>query len=1134
MTPATPGNVWYYFIVTSSGITRYYGNNDLSRGGEGKEEFSPPPSYQLTVYEKNPVPSWWKEGVVYQIFVDRFYRGADWKERFFDAQGAEDRKGPTRVLQREWRDTPFLYRDDRNWVMRWPFFGGTLEGVREKLPYLKSLGVTILYLNPIFEAASNHKYDTGDYMKIDPGYGDEAVFSLLADEARACGISIVLDGVFSHTGADSIYFNKYGNYPSTGAWQSKDSPYRSWYRFNHDPEGYECWWGVADLPNVEESDPGYRDFICDGEDSVVRHWIRAGARGWRLDVADELPDEFISDIRKAMKETDPASMLLGEVWEDASNKTSYGDMRQYLLGRELDSTMNYPFRDWSLDFSMGRIAPSEVHSRVMNLYENYPRDYFLSCLNLIGSHDKPRILSILGEAPINAEFSEWQKQSWRLGDEQRDLAKRRLKLLSVWQMCFPGVPSVYYGDEAGAEGFDDPYNRAPFPWGREDQEILCHYRVIGNLRAEYDLFRKGDFISYGGYGHTYAFARHNGRERAIVLLNSSRDAGEEVTVALSRDETVFIELLSSEILKPETRAVSEDESPETVRRDESAFWSGGESDLPGGREASLLRVNVGPLSARIVYIRKADPATLIMKSLPRAAGLLCHITSLPSDTGCGDFGRAAYDFCDYLASAGQTIWQILPVTAAGDGNSPYSGASAFAGNELLIDIGDLVKDGLLSEQDLPKPNLTARVLHSIVAGGGGARADFARARSVKTPLFEKAFAAFDPDDAVFRKFCDKNAAWLPDYCLHRALSDELGGAPWQEWPDELRDRDPRELARRRTELSRIIDFHAFLQYIFMKQWEALKVYAAKKGVSILGDLPIYVSASGCDTWVNRSLFDMDGRGYMRKTGGVPPDAFTDDGQNWNNPVFDWDANRRQNYRWWTERFRRNLQLYDFFRLDHFRGFEACWEIPAGEETARNGEWRKGPGKELFEAVETALGPLPILAEDLGVITPNVNDLRNTFAWPGMKVYQFHADEMLAGVDGPAAGSQRDERPSDAEFLRVFYTGTHDNDTLAGFVSENAGAAEGGASASATPDFVSDSVKKTCAGIIEKLYAARAMWVVLPLQDVWFLGSDARMNTPGVAEGNWTWAATGEAFTRESADWLRGLAERCGRLGSDGR
>jgi 4-alpha-glucanotransferase len=530
-----------------------------------------------------------------------------------------------------------------------------------------------------------------------------------------------------------------------------------------------------------------------------------------------------------------------------------------------------------------------------------------------------------------------------------------------------------------------------------------------------------------------------------------------------------------------------------------------------------------------------------MTSLPKAAGVLCHITSLPSDTGCGDFGRAAYDFCDYLASAGQRLWQLLPLTATGGGNSPYSGVSAFAGNELLIDIEALIKMGLLTDRDLPKPNLTAQVLQSMVTGIYMKRTDFARALAVKTPLFKKAFEAFDRDDAAFARFCAENEAWLPDYCLYRAIKDEMGGKPWWEWPEALRDRNPDELARHRVALSQTCDFHAFLQYVFMKQWDALKAYAAKKGVSILGDMPIYVSADGCDTWVNRALFDMDARGIMRKTGGVPPDAFTEEGQNWGNPVFDWEENRRRNYGWWTERFRRNLRLYDFLRLDHFRGFEACWEIPAGDVSARNGVWRKGPGKELFETVENALGPLPILAEDLGVITPNVNDLRNTFAWPGMKVYQFHADEMFADDEPQSEDAYTEDAAKGlraAASMQVFYTGTHDNDTLASFVTENMRAARRADTAisesesepaSAFADAALDPVKAECERITERLYAASAMWVILPLQDVWFLGAEARMNVPGVAEGNWTWAASKEAFTKESADRLYALAEKYGRL-----
>jgi 4-alpha-glucanotransferase/glycosidase len=1246
--PPMPGLVWYYFIVSTNSITRYYGNNERSLGGVGLTTFSPPASYQITVYEESAVPNWWKEGMVYQIFVDRFSRGKDWKERFFNASERKRDVGPTRLLQTDWRDAPFLYKDDRGWVTRWPFFGGTLEGVREKLGYLRSLGVTIIYFNPIFEAASNHKYDTADYMSIDPGYGDEESFKGLLDEAAGYGIHVMLDGVFSHTGADSKYFNKYGNYPTVGAWQSADSPYRSWYRFNHDAEGYECWWGVADLPNVEENDPSYKEYIWGAPDSVIRHWLKAGAMGWRLDVADELPDEFIRNIKTAIKETTPEGVLLGEVWEDASNKRSYGMMREYLLGKELDSTMNYPFKAWCVDFALNRISPADVHSRVMNIYENYPREHFFSCLNLIGSHDSVRALTALGEPPDESHMTEWQKQVWRLDAAKRETAKRRLKLLSLWQMAFPGVPSIYYGDEVGMEGFSDPYNRAAFPWGDEDKELLGWYYIICNLRAEYGIFRSGEFVSYGGYADTYAFCRFDESERAVVLLNASGTRHEDISLWLSDDETLCLELLSGAVLEPERAGADEDEDggqagkakPDAFLRGAMKYRQGlggqgqpasrdmggqgrpaSRGDASGGLQgaaqghasgasqcaaARIVKVRVGPGESRIVYMKRVRPGALAMKGAQRAAGILCHITSLPSEYGCGGFGAEAYSFCDYLEAAGQKIWQILPLNPAGAAYSPYSSCSAFAGNELLIDPGALARDGLLSPDDLPpgaagalkRPDAGTGVNKAAGAGAsgqatasGGAAgaegaiaADFEKAARVKLPLYRKAYAAFDQKDKGFKEFCASAGAWLEDYCLYRALSAHFGEAPWQEWPEAIRGREPGALQECRERHAEEIGFYRFLQYKFFTQWKALKAYANAKGITVLGDMPIYVAPHSCDTWVNREIFLLDGEGRPCKTGGVPPDFFSEDGQNWKNPVFDWGKNKAGGYAWWIERFRRNLQLYDYLRLDHFRGFDACWEIPGEDSSAKNGCWIKGPGKALFEAVEAALGPLPFLAEDLGYITPNVNDLKNTFAWPGLKVYQFHADEMdLGDAYSPEAP------PPHSESMRVYYTGTHDNDTLAGWLAEGAedtaemiaaagavaasaaepgaagtahaaepgaagtaavpenGTASAGDAASAAigsapavgagaerpakraGDAVQDSaIRERCAEIIEAIYASKAMWAILPLQDVWFLDSGSRMNTPGTVEGNWIWMAGRQAFTAESAAWLKELAKKCWR------
>ncbi|MBQ6540647.1 MAG: glycoside hydrolase family 13 protein, partial [Oscillospiraceae bacterium] len=428
--PAKPQLLWYCFALDEI----YYGNTERGLGGAGKVYDHMPPCYQITVYKPSATPEWYKNAVVYQIFPDRFNRGSDWLERQQDAVKARGKNSVKRMLHEEWDDTPFYPRDDSGNVTRWTFFGGTLEGIREKLDYLAELGVTAIYLNPIFKAASNHKYDTCDYMMIDEGFGDEESFRRLAKDAEAKGISLILDGVFSHTGADSVYFDKYHNY-SGGACEGETSKYYSWYRFRSFPDDYECWWGVADLPNVEENDPSYREFICRGENSVIRKWLRLGARGWRLDVADELPDSFIKDIRLAMDVTKPDSVLLGEVWEDASNKISYGERREYLFGEELHSTMNYPFRAAAIEYILGSLSAEELGSIMMSLRENYPRENFYGALNLIGSHDRARTLTVLGNAP--GDLSNEDKGRFRLSGEMRSLAVKRMKLLSLLQFTAP-------------------------------------------------------------------------------------------------------------------------------------------------------------------------------------------------------------------------------------------------------------------------------------------------------------------------------------------------------------------------------------------------------------------------------------------------------------------------------------------------------------------------------------------------------------------------------------------------------------------------------------------------------------------------------------------------------------------------
>ncbi|ATW28215.1 glycoside hydrolase family 13 protein [Candidatus Formimonas warabiya] len=530
--PEDPGWLWYYFVIEKEGMVFYYGNNGEKLGGQGELWMgSYPPEYQITVYREGPPPpQWFREGIIYQIFADRFFAGSG-------GQALHMKKGC--FIHDRWEDTPVYFQHPYTGAYIFDFFGGNLEGVKEKLPYLKEMGVSIIYFNPIFQSPSNHKYDTGDYHQIDPMLGTNEIFQDLCQRAREMGIQIILDGVFSHTGSDSIYFNKEGNYPDLGAYQSQESPYYPWYRFEEFPRKYDCWWGIETLPNVNEMEPSYREFIIDGPDSVLRYWIKQGAKGWRLDVADELPDEFIAGFRKVMKETDPAAVLIGEVWEDASNKVSYGNWRQYLLGDELDSVMNYPFRNILIHFVLGLKDGWKTHQALMSLSENYPRYHFYTTMNLLGSHDVARILTVLGEAPLESSLPKPEQAMFRLAPEQKELAVRRLKLLCLWQMTFPGVPAVYYGDEAGMEGYDDPLNRGTYPWGKENMELVDWYQRVICLRNRYQVLRTGAWFPVYAQGDVYGYVRKITNHRdlfheqakngtALILLN--RNPREKVSV----------------------------------------------------------------------------------------------------------------------------------------------------------------------------------------------------------------------------------------------------------------------------------------------------------------------------------------------------------------------------------------------------------------------------------------------------------------------------------------------------------------------------------------------------------------------------------------------------------------------------
>ena len=507
--PETPELCWYAFRLTrADGSVRY-----LDASGWADQ---PQHRWQMTVYDAaSPTPGWFGEGLTYQIFPDRFCRS-----RLPDM--AEMPAG--RRLHGNWEDIPDYLPDGDGEYCR-DFFGGDLAGIRGKLPYLRELGVETLYLCPIFEASSNHRYNTGDYRRIDPMLGTEEDFRALCQEAHALGIRVILDGVFNHNGRDSRYFNADGRYDTLGAAQSQDSPYYPWFHFHPWPTDYDAWWGIRDLPAVNEDAPSYRDFIFGGEDSVIRHWLRAGADGWRLDVADELPDDFIAGIRQAMDETKPGCLLLGEVWEDGSNKIAYSQRRRYLLGGETHCLMNYPFRTAALCYLRGGDA-AEFRESMETLRENYPAPAFLSAMNFLGTHDTPRVLSLLGEGQAPAEKAE--RAVYRLDPEEERLGKERWKLASALLYAFPGSPMLFYGDEAGLQGLEDPFCRGGYPWGREDGDLLAWFRLLGRVRKRPSL-RRGDLTWLHAQGPLLAFRRQAEGETTAAAFNAG-DADETLTL----------------------------------------------------------------------------------------------------------------------------------------------------------------------------------------------------------------------------------------------------------------------------------------------------------------------------------------------------------------------------------------------------------------------------------------------------------------------------------------------------------------------------------------------------------------------------------------------------------------------------
>ena len=513
--PGEPGLLWYYFIVElEDGTTTLYGNAHDQLGGEGAIWPGEPPSFQITLYAPGfQTPEWMQNGVMYQIMPDRFHRA--------QSEPPLNSRIHPHWIHPDWSEAPELIIDpetaDNSAA---DFFGGNLRGIAEKLPYLADLGVSALYLNPIFEARSNHKYDTGDYAKVDPAFGDEADFTELCAKAKALGIRVILDGVFSHTGSDSVYFNKYGSYDSIGAYQSKDSPYYGWYRFERWPDEYDSWWGFHRLPNVNELHPTFFDFIVRAPGAVAARWLRAGASGWRLDVADEQPMPFLAALRERVKREDDQAAVIGEVWEDASNKVAYGELRNYCLGDTLDGVMNYPLRDGLLRFMTGSMGARELARRLSSLYENYPEPFARGLLNLLGSHDKPRAINVLAGVEV-MQVPRGSRRAYRLSEAQYDLGRRRL--IAAWRfLCaLPGMPCLYYGDEAGAQGGDDPFCRGTYPWGTEDEKLIGEFQQINRARRNSDALKDGQLRLIAPQDDLIIAARWNGRECALCALNWS-------------------------------------------------------------------------------------------------------------------------------------------------------------------------------------------------------------------------------------------------------------------------------------------------------------------------------------------------------------------------------------------------------------------------------------------------------------------------------------------------------------------------------------------------------------------------------------------------------------------------------------
>lgn len=498
------GLYFYYFrITTRTGGFRLFKYGDDTNMEAGS-------LWQISCIPSNfTTPDWAKGGVIYQVFPDRFHKAGE-----CDLTG----KLEPYTVHEHWDEEVSWQPTQEGLVLNNDFYGGNFRGIAEKMDYIASLGTTILYLNPISKSFSSHRYDTGDYKTPDPMLGTEEDFAAMCEAAHAHGIKVVLDGVYSHTGSNSLYFNRDRTFPGEGAYQSQNSPYYSWFTFKNWPNSYKSWWDFDTLPTVDKMHPDFIRYIITEEDSVVAHWLKLGADGFRLDVVDELPDAFVLLLKRRIRQIKPDALLIGEVWEDASNKSAYGVRRRYFVDGILDSAMNYPFREALLHYLWDRDGGYGLKNTVMTIAENYPPQVLLCNMNLLGTHDTPRILTAL----VDQFQGSRQEQANRfLTPEQWEQAKEKLLMASFLQFMLPGAPSIYYGDEAGMEGHKDPFNRRTYPWGRENPELMRHFRRLGQMRKEIEALRLGDIRFFSAQDGRVGFTRSWEGKKYRVYCNRS-------------------------------------------------------------------------------------------------------------------------------------------------------------------------------------------------------------------------------------------------------------------------------------------------------------------------------------------------------------------------------------------------------------------------------------------------------------------------------------------------------------------------------------------------------------------------------------------------------------------------------------